>query len=623
MSKIENINLNKRVDYSDERIDYFICDGDETQLVDYSYIINKIKNAEKIINIASTSKISDDIIDALYQNDAINLYMIVKSFESAKDTLERFDNKKPTVIREVKSLENDFIIIDDISYLFINPLSDKTNISVEYDEKYTKDLSFIFQSYFWDYATKEKLVDKIADPIESPFPPIGSRDLEYINMVESKFDNCVTLYIPKNKKFIDMLEKESENKFFSDEIRISVYMNEEYIQIGKLKFSALEFDFTNRWRLKDNSLKDIELEDEIIPKNDDWNKSIKITESEDMNLGSIVSDTIENMEETQPKEFIVKPYIQSINYNWDVLPPSKPKEAKQSSLYGEYDKLNKDYQEQLKELNHQLSDLEKESGLLSKWFGGANRKAKQNLKLIEEYKVKDLKKLKIADLDNLLSKEFKTFYEDIAKSDKDFKSDRKQKEAEEKWEAEKKTKENSLVKKMNELKDSEKKIAELKEVTQKKKELKSQIGELKISIKSLQKEDKKYDVSEENREIKALENKEKELRDYPKEQTKLEKSIKNQTNDVQRIEGEIREKYMHFKYTPKENEIKNTQKSNEKMYKQLKLPKYSLPEVGVLYETQKEYFLEIVDYDNLDKANELKQRYEDKEYKVVVGDNDE
>ncbi len=394
MSKIENINLNKTVDYSDERIDYFICDGDETQLEDYSYIIDKIKNAEKIINIASTSKISDDIIDALYQNNEINLYIIVKSFDSAKDTLQRFDSKKPTVIREVESLENDFIIIDDISYLFINPLSDKTNISMKYDEKYTKDLSFIFQSYFWDYSTKEKLVDTIADPIESPFPPIGKRGLEYVNIVSSEFDNCTALYIPKDKKFIEILEQESANKFFNNEIEISAYMNEEYIQIGKLKFSILEFDFTNRWRLENDSLKDIKLEDEIIPKNDDWNKSISITESEDMNLGSVVSATIESMKETQPREFILKPYIQSINYDWVVLPPSKPKDAKQSALYSEYDKLSKDYQEQLKQLEHQLNDLEKESGLLNKWFGGANRKAKQNLKLIEEYKVKDLRELK-------------------------------------------------------------------------------------------------------------------------------------------------------------------------------------------------------------------------------------
>jgi hypothetical protein len=623
MSKIENINLNKTVYYSDERIDYFICDGDETQLVDYSYIINKIKNAKKIINIASTSKISDDIIDALYQNDAINLYMIVKSFESAKATLQRFDSKKPTVIREVESLENNFIIIDDISYLFVNPLSNKTNISIEYDEKYTKDLSFIFQSYFWDYAIKEKLVDTISDPVESPYPPIGKRDLEYVNTVSATLDNCTALYIPKNKKFIEILEQESENKFFSDDIQISVYMNKEYMQIGKLKFSVLEFDFTNRWRLKNDSLKDIGLEDEIIPKNDDWNQTISISESKDINLGSVVSDTIEKMENTQPKEFIGKPYTQSINYNWDVLPPSKPDDAKKSSLYNEYDKLNNDYQEQLKQLEHQLSDLEKESGLLNQWFGGANRKAKQNLKKIEEYKVKDVTKLNIVDLDNFLSKEFKCFYEDIVKSDKDFKSEKKRKEVESKWTEEKGKIENSLTKKINELKDSKNRLAELTKITQKKKELKSQIVELKNSIKSLQSKDETYDVSEKSRELKALENKEKELKDNPKEQTKLEKSIKNQTNEIQRIEEEIKEKYTNFKYTPKENEIKNTQKSNEKVYKQLKLPKYSLPEVGALYETQKEYFLEIVDDADLDKANKLKQRYEDKEYKVVVGDNGE
>jgi len=621
MSKIKNINLNKTVDYLDERIDYFICDRDETQLEDYSYIINKIKNANKIINIASTSKISDDIIDALYQNDVINLYMIVKSFEIAKDTLERFDSKKPTVIREVESLENNFIIIDDISYLFINPLSNKTNIFIQYDEKYTKDLSFIFQSYFWDYATKEKLVDTIAEPIESPFPPIGNRDLEYVHLVSSAFDNCITLYIPKDKKFIEILEQESKNKFFSDEIKISVYMNEDYIQIGKLKFSTLEFDFIKRWRLKNGSLKDIGLKAEIIPKNDDWNQTITISESKDINLSSIVSDIIENMKNTQPKEFMRKPYTQSINYNWDVFPPSKPKDAKKSSLYSEYDKLNKDYQEQLKQLEYQLNDLEKESGLLHQWFGGANRKAKQNLKKIEEHKVRDLAKLNIVDLDNFLSKEFKIFYEDIVKSDKDFRFDRKRKEAQEKWETEKKTKENSLAKKRSELKDSKKRIAELKEITQKKKELKSQIGELKNSVKSSQSKDGKYDAPQENRKLKDLENIERELKDNPKEQTKLEKSIKNKINEIQRIEEEIKEKYIHFKYISKENEIKNTQKSHEKVYKELKLPKYSLPEVGILYETQKEYFLEIVDYDDLDKANELKQRYEDKEYKVVVGDN--
>lgn len=623
MSKIENINLNKTVDYSDEKIAYFICDGDEVQLEDYSCIIDKIKNATKIINIASTTKISDDIIDALYQNEEVNLYMIVKSFDGAKDTLQRFDSKKPTVIREVESLENNFIIIDDISYLFINSLSNQTNISIEYDEKYTKDLSFIFQSYFWDYATKEKLVDKIADPVESPFPPIGNRDMDYVNIVSSEFYNCTDLYIPRDKKFMYILDKESESRFFSEDIDNSVYMNKKYTQVGKLKFLDLEFDLTNRWCLKNNSIKDIDLADEIIPKNDNWNKTINIMESEDMNLGNIVSETIENMKETQPEIFTTKLYVRSINYYWDVLPPSKLNEAKKLLLYSEYDKLNKDYQEQLKQLEHQLNDLEKESGLLNKWFGGANRKAKQNLKQAEEYKAKDLEKLNSVDLDNFLSQELKSFYEDIIKSDKNFKSDRKRKEAEEKWKEEKEKKENTLVKKKNELSDSKKKIAQLKEITQNKKELKGQIGEIKSKIKSLQSEDEKYDASKENEEVKVLENKEKDLKDNPKEQTKLEKTIKNQINEVQRIEKEINEKYISFKYTPKENEIKNIQKHNEEEYRQLKLPKYSLPEVGILYETQKEYFLEIIDYDDLDKANELKQRYKYKEYKVVVGNNDE
>jgi len=94
-------------------------------------------------------------------------------------------------------------------------------------------------------------------------------------------------------------------------------------------------------------------------------------------------------------------------------------------------------------------------------------------------------------------------------------------------------------------------------------------------------------------------------------------------NLKQEIKEEIEKKYTDFKYFPKENEIKNTQQSNEEEYKQLKLPKYTLPEVGILYETQEKYFLEILNYDQLDKANELKQRYDDKEYKVVVGNSNE
>ncbi len=623
MSIIQNINLNKTVDYSDDKIDYFICDGNERQLTDYSDIINKIKNASKIINIASTSKISDDIIDALYQNEKVNLYMIVKSFDSAKDTLERFDSKKPAIIREVASLENNFIIIDEISYVFINELSNKTNVFMVCDEKYTKDLSFIFQSYFWDHATKEKLVNTISDPIESPFPPIGNRDLAYVNVTGSKFDKCTDSYIPKDKRFIEILNNESENNFFNDEIKTSVYRNEKYTQIGKLIFLDFKFDFTNRWRLKNDSLEDIHLEDEIIPKNDDWNKIIKVIESENIDLGSVVSDTIENMEETQPKKFTPKQYIRSIDYYWNVLPPSKPDNAKKSSLYNEYDKLNDDYQGALKELRHQLNDLEKESGLLSGLFSGANRKAKQNLKKIDEYREKKLEKLNIIDLENLLSKEFKSFYEDILKSDKDFKYDVERQKDEKKWQDKKKEKEDSLGKKKNTLENDKNILSGLVKVTQQKRALKEKLSELRSSVKSLQSKDAKYDASVENKKITTLENEEKALKDNPKEQTKLEKSIKNYQNDIQRIEKEIADDYTNYKYTPKKNEIKNTQKSNEKGYKQLKLPKYALPEVGILYETQKEYFLEITDDSDLKKANELRQRYEDKAYKVVVGDNNE
>ncbi|MDX4013260.1 hypothetical protein Q6A86_09715 [Aliarcobacter skirrowii] len=45
--------------------------------------------------------------------------------------------------------------------------------------------------------------------------------------------------------------------------------------------------------------------------------------------------------------------------------------------------------------------------------------------------------------------------------------------------------------------------------------------------------------------------------------------------------------------------------------------------VFVKYETNNSYFLEIVYKKDISKANELKQRYCDKDYKVVVGAKDE
>jgi len=580
MSKIEKLKKNKTIDYSNNKIEYFIQEYNNSKLVCYDEIISKIEHSKKKIQIASTSVISNKIIDSIYQINDINIYIILKSFQNTQPTLGKFGEKKPAILREVNELDNNFIIIDDISYLFINPLENKENIIISFDENKTKDLSYIFNYYFWDCASQEKLIDTISTSIESPFPPVGTRELDGINIVTTELDNCVKLFIPRDKKFINELDKNSDDKYFSDDIKSCVYQSNDHLQIGNLIFQDDIFELQNRWSLKNSCLNNISIKDDIVPKQNDWNDIINIQKSKVIKLSQIEAKTIEDMNKTEPSEFKGESYIKSITYAWEVIPPSRPKEAKKSSLYNQYDKLDNTFKEQLSLLNNTLIDLEKESGLLS-FFGGTNRKAKQNINKTKEYKQKNLKDLSHIDLKDFINKEFKSFYEDIINSNKDFKDDKKKQEAKDRWENEKEQKTKSLEKKQNELSENKNKLTAL---------------------------------------INSSENKK------TKEQTKLEKFINNISNNIDLISKEIEDKYSNFKYNPKENEIKNfnKNKSNSNHYKALSIPKYTLPEVGVLFETKDSYYLEIVDLEDLNKANELSQRYKDKQkYKVVAGDNDE
>ncbi|MEA2099973.1 MAG: hypothetical protein U9P72_07575 [Campylobacterota bacterium] len=624
MNRIETIDKSKTINYTDDKIDYFICENNNSSLEDYQDVIGKIKNATKTIQIASTRTLSNKIIDAFYQNDDVNVYIILKSFDEAKATVDRFSDKKPALLREVESLENNFIIIDDKSYFFINPLDRDENISISFDEKQTKDLSFIFNYYFWDCATKEKLVDVISNPIESPFPSIGIRKLEYLNILESDLENCEKIYIPRDKNYIQELDKTSSQKYFSDDIEVVVNQNQEYLQIGSLKINNQTFTVVNSWMLKTSNLNDISINDNIIPKKEEWKNTINLKESKEVEVSSVEAKTIEDMEETEPKEFKKELYIKSITYNWEVTPPSKPSDAKESLLYAQYKKLNNNFQEQLKSLENSLENLKKESGLLTKWFMGTTRLADKNLKEVNKYKQKDLINLSSIDLVNFITKEFKDFYERIIKSNNDFKDEKKKKEAEEKWNNIKEQKNKILKKKKIELQESEKSLLSLKLKTEEKKKLKNEIIPIEKLIKSLKIEKKEF-IDEESK-VENIKDKLNKIDDKQKEQPKLEKRIKNSKGEIERLNKELEDKYSRFSYSYTTNELNNLKGSenSSQQYQTSKLPKYRLPEVGVLYETNSSYFLEISTFDELDKANELSKRYVDKDnYKVVVGESNE
>jgi hypothetical protein len=624
MGKIEKLSLNKTIDYSAETISYLIKEDDtSSNLQNYEEIIHKVHNAKKTIQLSSTENISNEIIYALYENKKVNIYIILKSFDSAKQTLDKFDSRKPAVLREVKELVNNLIIIDNISYVFINSLDNKENIFIKIDENKTKDLKFIFNHYFWDCATLEKLVDNISEPAESPFPPISQRELDYINIAKYDLDNLDRIYLPRDKKYKSILfDKQSEYKCISDDINSIIYQKQDLLQIDSLIFKEIEFNITNTWIFKQNILRDISREDTIIPIDENWQNTVNIQDYKKIQLVSIESKTIEEMETTEAK-ILDEKYIKEINFSWEVIPPLKPINAKKSDLYSSYEKLNNGFKNQLDILKSVLIDLEKESSIVD-FFIGTNRKAKQNIKKIDEYKTKDLIKFSKVDLEKFIEVEFKDFFESIIKSNTDFKVDKKRKEAEDKWENEKGQKSKSLKSKETELKDNIKQLEVLKDKSEKKKALNVTIKEIEKNIIQLKKDKKEY--NKETSSLQSLKKDFSQIDDKQKDQTKLNKSIKSFESTIDKLNKEIVDNYSEFKYNPKQNEIKNfnKNKTNSNEYKALTIPMYVLPDVGVLFETKDSYYLEILDNEDLIKANELHQRYNDKlNYKVVVGKSNE
>ena len=556
------------IDYSNDTLEYFWCEDNNSKLINYEEIINKMKNAKSIINISSTINIADELIDTLYQNNNVNIYIILKSFKSSENILKKFNEKKPAILREVNQLENNFIIIDNISYVFINSLGNKENVYISFDEEKTKDLKYIFNYYFWDCASKEKLVNTIDIPKESPFPPLGTRELQNINLIDEKKEILSTVFIPRNKIYIDILNKENiHNKYFSDDIEVVLFQDKDLIQLGNLKFREIGFSLYNRWKLLNSELSQIDTNIKIIPKDEDWNNYIYIKDRSEINSGEVTSNCIENMNNIKPSEFKKEKYSKKITYNWIVSPPLKSKDAKKSKLYKEYDELNSEYFKQLNILKNELDNLIKESGTLNS-FLGTNKKAKEMLKEIDEYRKKDLSKLNNIELEELLKK-FKFFIDEVNNSHKNFKEEKKEKEAKKKWEEEKKNIENKLQRKEKELKEKESNIMKLEQKT--------------------------------------------------KPHIKLGKEIKRDIEYIDKLKQEIKDDYNLFRYEHKENELSNFNKNKSNNdFKELKQPIYLLPEVGTLYENNSSYYLEIEYMEDLEKANELKQRYKNKEYKVVV-----
>jgi len=389
MGKIIAIEKKEVVKYKDNIIEYFKEVNSLSQKESYQNIIDDIKNATSTVRIASTSNIDERILDAVHENSNINAYIILNNFTKSNKTVERFDERRVAIIREVDELENNFILIDNIAYLFVNPLNEKQNISFKFDESEASDLEFIFNYYFWNQVRKEKLINNINKATESPFPPFSLRKQNFINVMESIDENFQSLYIPRDKKYEILLEKEISQKYFSDDLSVPLYINDNNFVIGKFKINK-PFSISNSWELKKSKLGDIDSSLEIIPRKKLWSNSIRIEETKEIKLNEITSPSIESMKNQKPNEFPREEYVKEVIYTWVVMPPKKPQNSKKASLYDEY-KAYEDKKNKLKEEKNKnqelLSNKKKELSALdneSKDYNKKSKKIESEIKKLED-----------------------------------------------------------------------------------------------------------------------------------------------------------------------------------------------------------------------------------------------
>ena len=626
MSKIIQKKLQFTIDQHENKLDYFTPVQIDSKLQDNSTIINALSNAKETILIASTKGLQDSILETIIAvSKNVRVYIILKSFDNTDKTIEKtlinFNKKNPAIIREVPELDNNFIIIDANAILCVNSLANPFNIQISLKKLQSKDLYYWFNYYFWNKATKEKYIDKIDMPKESPYPPFNS-EKDTITLQNTEPETVNILFTPQDSSY-KKFDAKFENKewFLSGDIRQAIFVQNTTLQIGNFRITCekeqLEIigqSIGKLFKLANNTLDNIQ--NEIIPLNEtDWLKCIAIKNDKTVSLGPKTAKSVKTITKTgylkdQLLSKYFEPYCRKVQYQWDVNPPQKPNDASKSSLYKTYEQIKTTLHENLTILENELNAIISKKTPVVNLFSGRVFTAKNKLKEIKNWKSLDVSVLDFNELKDRFTKngQFENFFNEIIKSSKDFNIDVDKKEQEESWNSRKKDLENKINGLKIQKNNIENELALKDTVT---KELTERI------IKS--QNDKKSDNKEQQTTQKELKQKQEEVK-------KLQKTLAQLKSDIKGSESDLKNKYSIFKYQSNGNELDVLKKRKKihqaQAYKTFQLPKYRLPEVGVLYENLTHYFLEIEDYEELTKANEIaKERYIDKPCLVVASQN--
>ena len=337
MTKIVPIHKSRKVDQRERSLAYFRKIRGAGAPQDHSSLTEKIHSAKEKIYIAATGGLHSEITEALYVPMAggVRVYVLLDSFASSKETLLRLDK---ALIREAPGLRNNFIIIDDGATFFLNPLSGKTNLPMELPEAQSEDLFYWFCHYFWNKAEKEKILDNVSAPRESPFPPFeGERNT--VNLANTEIGEWKSAIVPQDDAHRE-LAKQSQRFFFSKDIRTPVRFTNDRSVLGGLELkSNLSKPIGNLWELHEATLREINRP--FVPFAGDWKGVEEISERKEVILPDMRAETIEGMEGTEPQTWPDEPHTLEATYLWKVSPPARPSAAKEAKLYENYRSIRK------------------------------------------------------------------------------------------------------------------------------------------------------------------------------------------------------------------------------------------------------------------------------------------
>lgn len=531
-----------------------------------------LERSRHSILVASTS--TDELDQQIYQllmrkiNDRVRVYGLLHSFSNSSGILKYFDAKKPALFRENKELNNNFIIIDrETAFVFSNPVgSIVNNPCIKLDGEACADLFYWFTWYFWNTQGNERILSDIKHPRESPFPvPLINRNT--VNIKTESGDEHKSACVPFDVRQKSAVKFESNTAYyFSEKVKTPIYIYENAFHLGNLHIQVQEeFGVDASWILQESTLENAP--PSFIDYNSNQWTPIQRIDREDRVIKDISAPSIQDLETIQPSPnvFEMANYALETKFTWKVHPPYKPKAAVKSHLYRDYETLERDISENIRMISEEIIDYKRTKESSLRHFQGASQSVDNLFDRVNRAKER------ITAFNNMPYNALK----DLIEKD---------------W--------TSICIDWNQAKEDVTKLEFQK----------SKSDAIAVIDDEINKANERIEFAENA--LKATDIVEADAKRYQVEIEDLKKKIDHKKRERDRANAKVQSS----------SELDHLRKktTNNKDFKRLVMPRYQLPEVGVLYELNEAYYLEIGDYDHLKMAEDISARYCDRQCLIVA-----